>query len=188
MVVRQIAVRIPVVDVGAELGAVEQLDEADSALDQTARHQELLAERLGGCVVQAVEFTRGVGFFGNIHCFRSAALHAIGELIGRDASGQLGAAGVERGVLFVELGQMIEACALTFGSDSGGRTQIEYRVAAGAKHSALIGCRQEAVVPVGDAGVGSAAMVIDDDEGGQVLILGAKTVGDPRADAGKAHQ
>ncbi len=51
----------------------------------------------------------------------------------------------------------------------------------------LIRRRQEARLPVRRTGVGTALLIQHDHEARQVLVLGAQTVGDPRADARIAH-
>jgi cytochrome c5 len=85
---------------------------ANAALDQTSRHQTLLAEGFGDLFVQSVEFFRGGRLAVDVHRFRRAALHPVCEFVGGDTCRQLRTAGIARGVHLVQVVQHIEPAAL----------------------------------------------------------------------------
>src|SRR5260370_31617615 len=68
-----------------------------------------------------------------------------------------------------------------------GSRQVQNRIGLGSEYRALIRRRQEAVLPVRRAGIGSAFLVQDDHKTRKVLVLAAQAVGDPGARAGEAH-
>ena len=70
--------------------AVEDLDEPDAALDQPAGRQELLAERAGDVVVQAVEPPRRLVLVVEAEDLGHGRLHAEGQLVGLDPGAELG--------------------------------------------------------------------------------------------------
>jgi len=111
-------------------------------------------------------------------------LHAEGELEGLDARGEGGVGPGEPEVLALEVGEEVELGPLDGAFEGGGEVGdgglIDGDAAADA--GALVDGGEEGVGPVGDAAV--AERGVDGDEGGEVGVLGAKAVGDPRAHAG----
>ena len=70
--------------------AVEDLDEADPALGQTAGRQHLLAERAGDVVVETVEPARGFVLVVESQDLGHGRLHAEGQLVRLDPGAELG--------------------------------------------------------------------------------------------------
>ena len=112
VVLDQVAVRIPRVDVLLSQRTAVELHEAHPALDQPSRQQALPPERLRDRIVHAVQGLRLLGFLGDVDRFRSAALHPVGELVGGNSRRQLGRSRMPLGVFLVQLRQMIQAGAL----------------------------------------------------------------------------
>src|SRR5688572_17173768 len=88
----------------------------------------------------------------------------------------------------VQLVQQAQPLALFLGGAFDRRLQIHDRIAGIAELRALIGSRHVAVAPVRRAVDRAAAMVGEDDEPWKVLVLAAKSVGYPTADAGMTGQ
>ena len=166
---------------------MEELHEADPALDEAARHQALTPEGLGDLLVEAVELLRGLGLGRGVDRLGGAALHAVGELVGRDAGRELRVAGVPGHVHLVEPGQGVEPGPLLLDADALGGLQVDDGVADGAEQRALVGGGHEAGAPVVGAAEGAAAVVVHDHERGQARALRPQAVGDPRADGGEPH-
>ena len=180
-----VPVRVPRVDVLVADAAREDLHEPHAVLDQPARHQALPAERLGDLVVEAVQLFRGVRLAADVHGARRAALHPVGQLVGRDARGQLAVAGKLLHVQLVQLRQRIEPHALILRRHARRRLEIDDRIARGAEQRALIRGGHEAGAPVVRPAERSAASVGHHDERRQAGRDRAQAVGDPRADARK---
>ena len=83
-------------------------------------------------------------------------------------------------MLAVEFVQQIELAALSLGRDAGRIGQIGDRLVARLQADALVDGRHERGPPVARA-VDGAGAVVQDDEGRQVLVLGAEAVSDPAA-------
>ena len=88
-----------------------------------------------------------------------------------------------RRVLLVQLVQQPQPSPLLLRRAVHRRLQIDDRLAGVAERRALIGRRHVAVAPVRRAVDRPAAVIGEDDEPGQVLVLAAEAVGDPAADA-----
>src|SRR4051812_49093762 len=72
----------------AAVVAMKDLHEAHAALNETASHQKLLAERLGFILLQAKLAMRYHRFRRQIDGFGNGPLHLEGELIAANAGGQ----------------------------------------------------------------------------------------------------
>ena len=182
-----VVVRVPRVGVLVADAAGENLHEAHAALDEPPRHQTLAPERLGDFLVEPVEFSRRLRLAREVHRAGCAALHAVRELVGRDARRQLGVARELLHVELVQLRERVEARALIVGREAGRRLEIDDRIAGRSKHRALVRGGQEAGAPVVRAAERAAARVGHHDVRGKARRDGAQPVGDPRADAGEAE-
>src|SRR5258705_5957141 len=81
------------------------LDHANTALDQAAGHQTLLAENIGHSSADAVDVFRFCRFAGDVEGLGSFGLHAEGQLERFNAGAQ---AAVFLTLLLVELVQLLE--------------------------------------------------------------------------------
>ena len=90
------------------------------------------------------------------------------------------------GLELVEVAERIEAESAERAVHALGVGEVEDRIAAGAALHALVDRRQKAVAPVALAGAGERPARDEDDEAGQIAVLGAEAVGDPRAKRGPA--
>ena len=156
------------------------LHKAHAALEQPPRQQQASAEFLGAIVVEPVRLAGGFLFLTEIKNARHFHLHAISQLVAVHARGQLGVARTPGDVVFIELRQKIEVAALLLARDTLGRVQIENRRTLRAQRGALKVRRQKAVGPVRRAAL-RIGHLGQHDESGQILILRAEPVGDPRA-------
>lgn len=182
----EVFVAVPI-DAGfAEVSAVVELDAADAAFDEAAGHEAVVAEVAEDGIVQAVHAVGGGGFFREVSDFGSADLHAGGEFVAFDAGDERVLVIVFAGVAGVELGEEIVGGGLLGAGDLRGRFEIGDGFRLIAEDDALVGGGEEAVAPVGDAAGRESATIGEDDEGGEVLVFGAESVGDPGADGGEA--
>ena len=187
VVCADVFVGVPGIEILVAEAAVIELDEADTAFDETAGHEALATEGFGVALVEAVEGFGGGGFTGQVDGFGRGALHAVGEFVAFEAGGEFGVSRGLGGVDRVEFGEGGEAFALFVVREAGGRFEIENGIAGGAEDGALVGGGHEAGGPVGGAAEGAAALVIEDDVAGEVFIHRAEAVGDPGAEGGEAH-
>ena len=125
------------------------------------------------------------GLLADVHHVGHGHLHAEGQLVLADPRQGLGIAELGQLVL-VELPQRVEGAAAVGAVHPLGIADVEDRVAHGPALHALIDAGQKAGAPEGLAAgrVGPAAD--QDDEAGQVLVLRAQAIGDPRAHRGPA--
>ena len=164
---------------------VIQLHKPGAALDEAAREEAVPAE--GGPVVfDTVEFEGGGAFLTEVDELRGARLHAARHLVGGDAGGDLGVAGLD-GAREVEVADGVDGLALAAGRDAGGISQVKDWLAAAAQGHALKRRGQKTAAPVHAAAAGTARTRLQDDEAGEVLRLATEAVGDPGAHARAAE-
>lgn len=180
---RQAAVVVP--------AAVIELDEADVALRQSPREEAVRGERPGPAGLLAVEFERLVGFTRDVGEVGDARLHAVGHLVLGDPRLDLGVSGLGEGG-GVEVGEGVEHRPAAAAVDPGRVGEIEHRVLPAAEADALMPARQEPRAPQpGEQPLARLALArrrVEDDEGGQVRVLAAEAVVDPRPRARPARQ
>ncbi len=160
---------------------VPDLDDAHAALNETAGDEELFA-----LLARAVGGAGGLGFFGDVERVGGLGLHAEGDLVGFEARLEGGFALEILGVDLVELINEVELAALLLGGDVAVADVLNHLLhvgRGGVDRGALEGAGEEGGAVVGDAADGEAA-VAQGDEAGEILILGAETVNEPRAKAG----
>ena len=181
---------VPVVRRAAR--AAPDLDEPDSALEQTAGQEAPAAEVRRGGVVEAVERSRRRGFAGEVEGL-GVALHSGRQLVGGDPRFQARVALVGLGMAAVEPGEHVQALAPAVGGEESGRVGREEvgdrlrrrRV----EDRALVRLRQEAGREVSLGVVRQAARVGQDHEGRQVVDQRSEAVRKPGAEAREArHQ
>ena len=125
-----------------------QFDESNPTLDEAARQQAILTEGGSVRVVEAVELFGSVGFLGQIHGFRPARLHLIGELVSANASLEFGVAGIPGREPLVQLFEKIQLAALLFVGCAGGWFQMQDGRIALAELRPLVSGRQKSRAPV----------------------------------------
>ena len=164
---------------------VEELDEADAALDEAAGEQAVVGEG-GFAGLGAVHVPDVFGLAGDVDDFGGDVLHAEGHLEGGDAGVDLGIAdGFE--ALVVEEIHGVDGAALGFAGDAFGVGEVEHGIADGVERDAVVDGGQEAGGPVAVAAGGAFLAGGHDDEAGKVAVLRAEAVADPRAERGPAE-
>ncbi len=163
---------------------VIELNEAHAALDEAAREQAVVGEReLAGLGrVHLVDFFR---LLGDIHQLRHRRLHAIGQLVLRDARRDFGVLRFGE-MQAIKIADGVERLAADFRIDARWVGDEEDGVALRPELRALVDAGEEAVAPESGAAVGLDAAAGEDDEAGQIAIFGAEAVSGPRAHAGAA--
>ena len=172
-------VRTPQVVVRVPPGRVH-LHEPHAGLHQFAGQQALAAEVVGVRLADAIQLQRVLGLPADVEGGRDLRLHAVGQLVGRRAGGQLVLVRVPVRVQRVELSEQVEVPPLHAPRDAGRRVEVQDRRALRAERRALKVCRQVGVGPVGGPALRERRFG-QHDEGREVLVLAAEPVGDPRA-------
>ena len=159
------------------VGVVE-LDEADTAFDESAGEEAVAGEAGFFGVFDAVEVEGGLGFVTGVHQFGGTGLHAVGHFIGVDAGGDFVVAGFDE-VFQVQFANGVDDLALLGGGDLGGGGEVDDGVALVAEGDALVGGGQDAAAPEDGAAARAAGAALEDDKAGEVFALAAEAVGDP---------
>ena len=169
--------------------AVVKLNKTHVALGQTSGEQAICSIRAGLARVRPVHLEDRVGFFGKVHEIGHRSLHAVGHLILRDAGFDLRIA-VSIEPHLVQLGERVEHAAARFPADARRVIQIQHRLGARSKPDSLVLGRQKTIAPQPRkqrlVRVECVRLRDQHDKRGQVLILTAQAIGDPRAHAGTA--
>ncbi len=179
---------IPVEFSGTGVGSVEQLDEPHTLFDEFASEDAVAgvtgADRIGR-VIGSVH-AESVGRFGAEVCdVWYGGLHAGGQFVAGDTSGQFRVEGVLLQVLFIEQSQESAGCAVSRGRCGAWWLEIANGLA-GTEGGSLEDGGQETGAPVIDAGLGDTPGVRDRDERGQVLVFCTEGPGHPGSDAGES--
>ena len=165
---------------------VVELDETDTPLHQAPGQEAVVGERLltRPGPVHAVDVLR---FIADVHQFGDAGLHPVGQFVGGDTAQDLRVA--HRPVLpLIELLQGVEGAAARLAGHPTWVGQIWNRVTLGPELHALVDRGQEGGPPTRVAGKDLNRTRLQDDEAGQVAVLAAQTVGQPRSHAGPSDQ
>ena len=162
------------------VGVVE-LDEPDASFDQTARQQAVVGKR-AAAGLGSIELEGFFAFAREVHKFRSARLHPVSHLVGRNSRRDLRVAGFGQ-PCHVQVPQHFQRLPLPPLVESLGARQIQDRVADGAKRHALVRRRQKAASPVRGAPARAAWPRLEDNEARQILGFAPQAVRDPRAHA-----
>src|SRR5579871_2570808 len=163
-----------------------ELYKAYPALHQTPRQQAVIPER-GLAWLRAVELVRRLRLFRDVHQFRDARLHPVGQFVGRDPGGDLRVADF-REMILIQIAQGIERLSSDLRVHSVRVRDEQHRVAFRTKLHALVSRGQKAASPARFAAIRVAVSGEQDDEAGQVLILAAEPVGKPGAHARATDQ
>ena len=170
-----------IVEIVSIPSVVKDLDESDSAFDEAAREEELLA-LLG----VSVEFADGSGFAREVECVGGLDLHPEGGFEGSDAAFEQGVSGVLGGEVVVEGAEKIELAAL-FAQGGGTAADVLNHARQfgifGRDSCARAPSGQEGVVPL-FAAAGGGTVWGEGDEAGKVLIFGPEAIKNPRTHAG----
>ena len=121
-----------------------------------------------------------------VGCFRHAELHPRGQFVAGDARREFAVAGMLCEMPLIHLLQERAGGPIRRGRDAD-RHEVPHGFL-GTERRRLERGRQESGAPVVRAILRHAARIGDGDEGGQILVLAAERVGDPRAEAGKTVQ
>ena len=164
--------------------AVAELDEADAAFGETAGEETVVSEA-GFALFRAVGVEDGLRFLGEIGEFGDTGLHAEGEFVVFDLGGDGWVAELAEGEP-VEFVGGVEEIASGLTGDALGVGDVEDWVAGVAELDPAVLGGEEAAAPVTGLERLAAAAAGEDDEGGEVLVAGAETVGEPCAHDGAA--
>lgn len=158
-------------------GFVEEFDEGDAALDESSCEEGVVGEgALAG--FGSIHFLDVLGLAGDVGDLGGDVLHAGRHFIGGDAGLDFGVAdGFE--VPVVEFIDGIDDSLAVLFFDTLGIGKEEDGVADGAELDAIVDGGEEAGVEISCAAGGAFGAGRDDDEGGEVVGIAAKSVGDP---------
>ena len=176
------------VGVPLRAGAVVDLDEAHAALDHAAGKQAEPAHAFGRLVVEAVELACGFGLAGEVDDAWRFGLHARGHLVTREAGAEFGAVRVAGGEVLVHAVDQAELAGLQVGRDRFGRVEVRDRLGAALDAHALVARGHETGAPVARPVDDRVLVILHHDERGQVAVLGADAVVDPRAERRLARE
>ena len=90
----------------------EDLHKADAFFDEAAGHEALAAEVAGFLLVHAIHFADVLGLAIEVDNFGDFHLHAVGELVGFHAGGEVGVLRIFASVLVVEFRECVEGGTL----------------------------------------------------------------------------
>jgi hypothetical protein len=155
----------------------------DAALHQPPRHQRLACEIVCRRFADAIQLLRRLGLLAGVDRLWRRRLHPVRQLVGVNAGGELGIERVLRRVLLVQLVQQPQPSPLLVVGPRHRRLEVDDRAAGIPDRHPVVGRRHVAVAPVRRPVDRTAAMIGEDDETGQVLVLAAEAVSDPAADA-----
>ena len=168
--------------------AAVDLDEADAALHQPPRQQALAPELLRALVVQAVQCFGLFRLLADVHDFGRVRLHPVAPVRRR----RYALPGRCRRDWRADAPRSVCPAGPGWRAALPGirpaRGEVENRRAGCAEHGSLIGGGHEAARPVRRAADRPAPVVGHHDEAGQVLVLAAQSIRDPRADGRMALQ
>jgi hypothetical protein len=125
---------------------MEELDEADIALEEAAGEEAVGGVAAGATHIGAVGFECRGRFTADIGEVRDGGLHAEGHLVGFDAGQRFGVAGAD-GFLAIQLGQVVEEGAALIAINTGRVGQIEHGICARTQRDALMRRGQKTIAP-----------------------------------------
>src|SRR5215831_4346996 len=151
-----------------------ELDEPHSTLRKASRDQAIIGK---ACFadLRTVLCANGFGLFVNVHCIRRIHLHAEGHLILRNSrhSFRISECAV---ILLIQFIDRIEHTATLGGTYVGRAVQIQHWLTMGTALHALIDAGQKAAAPKLLPSIRRVPTGNQDNEAGQILILGAESV------------
>ena len=165
---------------------MEELHEAHAALDETSREDAVGGVAAWASGIGTVELEDLVGLVGEVGELGHAGLHAEGHLILADAGRDLGVAGAFESAS-VQFGESVEHLAAESAGKALGVAQVEHGILGAAELHALVTRGQEAAAPVVVVqGLVARALHAREEHEvvGEVLVVAAKAVARPCADAG----
>ena len=178
-VAAEVAVLVP--------ATVENLGEANTALGESASHQGAVGEGAGLFGIGSVFFEGAFGFLFEVGKLGDGGLHTEGHLVLGDAGEGFGVAEFLMS-LVIEFFERVEHASAGGGGDAFGFGEEEDGVALGPEEDALVFRGKEAGTP--EAIVNSLGVTlggpggIEDDEGREVFVFRAESVGKPGAEGG----
>ncbi len=162
-----------------------KLNESHASLCQAARDQTIVGET-GLARLRSIFREHRSGLFPDVHGVSSIHLHAKRQFVLGDASNSLGIS--KRGIgLLIDLIDRVQHSAAQRAGHLRRIVQVEHRFAVRTALHALINAWQETGTPELLAAVGRLASREQDDESRQILVLGAKSINDPRTERGIAQ-
>lgn len=170
------------------LVAVEDLDEPDSAFDESAGEEAAFSVGVGFFLSDAVHFLGGFGFLGEVECFAGGGLHACGEFVAGDAGFEVEFSGAFFEVSFVEVFEVVEIVGLCVAFEVMGDIEVQDAGFFRAYDGSLIDGGEPAVGPEIDSGDGEAGGVGEGDVGGEVLRFCSEAIGEPASERGASFE
>ena len=158
---------------------VEQLDKAHALLNKPPRQQAVVGQ--ARCARFRTVSLQGRGWFAaDVHQFRHAALHAVRQLVLRDARRDLWVADIRQRDPIQRV-NAIDNVAAALWRDTARIGEEQHRIALAAEFHPLMDRRQKATPPQAVARAGHAA---GDQHhvAGQIPVRGSQPVTHPRAD------
>ena len=165
-----------------------QLHEPDTPLHESPGEQTVLSESLRPLVAQTVGLLSLPRLTRQIDSLGCLGLHPEGEFKRCDPRLEVGVTGTKGQVFAVELIDEVQLGQLPLVADSFGVVEIQNRALARQELGSLMRRRHEAGTPDAVATGGLAIAVEHDDETGQIPVLGAQAVIDPRPQTRPAGQ
>ena len=175
--VDEIAVGVP--------GLVEQLHEADTALEEPAGEETVAGIAGLGRIGDPVAIENGLRLAGEIHQLRRARLEPVRHLVALDPGGDLRIADRVEGER-VEPVERVERGSLRFPVDPLGVGEIEDRIAGAAKGGAAVEGGEEAGAVVARSAAGASGAG-QHDIAGKILRLAPQAVERPGPEARPAE-
>ena len=167
---------------------VVELDELHAAFGQPPREQAVgrEASRLAG--VGSVQLEDVAWLPGRVHHLGDRGLHTVGHFVLSDAGVDL-LVGKLQALELVQFAQPVKHQAAAGAGDAFRIVEVKHGLAARAELHTLVARREKPASP--QPGVKGLVRLLpgnQHDEGGQVLIVAAQTIMDPRPDAGPARE
>ncbi len=167
--------------------AAIKLHKSNTAFNESARQQTAQTKLGRGFAIQAVEFLRRLGFFGDIHHFRRVPLHPKGEFVSGDPRAEFGILFTRMKAGAIQFVDKINGGALLLRADAIRRFEMKNRRLAAPQQCPLIGRRQITVAPRRGSPFHPPSRIRHHDKSRHVLVLGAEPVSGPGAQAWPAH-
>jgi len=163
---------------------VVELDEFDPTLGQAAGEEAVGGEGAGRARIFTVKVEDVFGFGGEVVDLGDGGLHPVGHLVLGDAGVDL-PVGSALELVLVELAEAVEEIAPALAVDTGWVSEVEDGVFPGTELDAVVAGGQKTAAPeTGVEGLAALAFGDEDDEGGQVVVVAAEAVVEPRAYTG----
>jgi hypothetical protein len=170
------------------LVAGEDRDKTNAPLDETPGDEASGSEVFGLLLIDSVDPQRRFALLTDIEGFLRRDLHAGGEFEALDARLEFGLTGTGVEVSAVKTINKVEVSLLRVALERHGRIEIENARFLRPDHGALVNRGKPSIREVVDPEHGQAAGIGEGDKGGQVLIFGPESVGEPAPEGGTSGE